>query len=281
MAGIEILALPTVIENGFALPPDYAFEEKYVELGGKGAKTKAILLCNPNNPTGAYYSKKTIERMAALAKRLGLWLIIDEVYRDFYYGSDGYFSGLCLEDYQDRVIVIDSISKKYNACGARVGALLCKNEAFIEGVTKFGQFRLCPPRLGQQLAMNLLDAPPQYLQNAKEEYRKRRDFLYERLSAMDGVQSYIPDGAFYIFARLPIDSAERFCAWLLSDFTYQGYTLLLSPGSGFYFSKGLGEQEVRIAYVLNVDDLKKAMDCLERALVEYRPLVVSPGLVQL
>lgn len=267
MAGINIIPITTNISDDFQLPHVSAFEEKITE------DTKAILLCNPNNPTGSLYTKEALKALAELAKKHDLFLIVDEVYRVFSY-EEAFYSALRLRDVEEHVIVIDSISKKYSACGARIGGVTTRNSELLAGVIKLGQTRLCAPILSQILAEGLLDDDATYLESAKEEYRNRRALLYDRLSKMEGVKSYLPGGAFYIFAELPIDDGDTFCKWLLESFDHQGCTVMLSPGSGFYLTPGLGKREVRIAYVLNCDDLTKAMDCLEVALVEYRTLVM-------
>jgi aspartate aminotransferase len=198
-----------------------------------------------------------------------LFLLVDEVYREFCYGDTPFFSALNLPGLEKHVVVLDSISKRFSACGARVGAILTRNHELLTAIQKYAETRLSPPTYGQIFAEATLDTPETYFETVKAEYQRRRDLLHRRLSAMPGVSCYLPDGAFYLFARFPVDDADRFCQWLLEAFSYQNQTVMLAPGSGFYGSPGLGMQEVRLAYVLNCDDLNCAMDCLERALEQY------------
>ncbi len=263
MAKAKVVPITSYIENGFALPTTADFEAQLTP------KTRVIMLCNPSNPTGCLYSETALRELAALVKKHDLFLIVDEVYREFCYDEQAFFSALHLEDCLQNVVVIDSISKRYSACGARVGMIVTRNEAVINIITQYAEIRLSPPTFGQILAEHLLDTPDTYLENVKEEYVKRRDILYSRLSAMEDVVCYRPGGAFYCFVQLPIDDCDHFCQWLLEDFSLDNQTIMLAPGSGFYFTEGLGKQEVRIAYVLNGDDLNKAMDCLEEALRVY------------
>ena len=263
MAGVNVVPVTSRLENAFALPSIKAFEEKITE------KTKAILLCNPNNPTGRIYSREILEKLAQIVKQHNLYLIVDEVYREFVYDQNPFCSALQIEGLEEQAIVIDSISKRYSACGARVGSIVSRNHQLLERLLKYGQFRLSAPGLGQILAEAAIDIDSSYLENVTAEYDRRRKHLYQRLSAIPGVECYLPEGAFYFFARLPIDQADHFCQWLLESFSHENQTILLSPGSGFYATPGLGENEIRIAYVLNTEDLDKAMDCLEVALTEY------------
>lgn len=269
LAGVSVRPITCDIETGFALPSVADFEAAITP------RTRAILLCNPSNPTGCAYGETDLRQLAELVKKHDLYLIVDEVYREFCYGETTFFSALCIAGLEENVIVIDSISKRYSACGARVGMMLTRNEALATAINSFADIRLSPPSLGQLLTEHLLDLPDSYFEEAKATYQRRRDTLYRRLEAMPGVTSYLPGGAFYCFARLPIDNADRFCRWLLEDFSFENQTVMLAPGSGFYFSEGMGKNEVRIAYVLNEADLERAMDCLENALVTYRAEVLE------
>lgn len=266
-AGIEVRPITCHIENGFALPTVADFEERLTP------KTKAILLCNPSNPTGCIYEERTLRQLAELIRKHDLYLIVDEVYREFCYEKEPFFSALRLNGIEDNVIVIDSISKRFSACGARVGMMVTRNQELSAAINGFADIRLSPPGLGQLLTSHLLDLPDEYFTETKATYEGRRDVLFQRLNAMPGVETYLPGGAFYCFVRLPIEDAEHFCKWLLEDFQHENQTVMLAPGSGFYFSEGKGKNEVRIAYVLNEEDLGKAMDCLEFALVEYGKVV--------
>lgn len=263
MAGVEVKTLPTRIETGFALPSVDDFRRAITP------DVRAILLCNPNNPTGTVYPEAMLRTLAEVVMERNLFLLVDEVYREFCYGDTPFFSALNLPGLEKHVVVLDSISKRFSACGARVGAILTRNHELLTAIRKYAETRLSPPTYGQIFAEATLDTPETYFETVKAEYQRRRDLLHRRLSAMPGVSCYLPDGAFYLFARFPVDDADRFCQWLLEAFSYQNQTVMLAPGSGFYGSPGLGTQEVRLAYVLNCDDLNCAMDCLERALEQY------------
>lgn len=263
MAGVEVKPLPTRIENGFALPSVEDFH-RAITPG-----VKAILLCNPNNPTGTVYPEAMLRALAEVVIERNLFLLVDEVYREFCYGETPFFSALNLPGLEKHVVVLDSISKRFSACGARVGAVLTRNHELLVAMQKYAETRLSPPTYGQIFAEATVDTPETYFETVKAEYQRRRDLLYRRLSAIPGVICYLPDGAFYFFARFPVDDADRFCQWLLEDFSYQNQTVMLAPGSGFYDTPGQGLQEVRLAYVLNCDDLNCAMDCLEHALKQY------------
>lgn len=263
MADVLIKPVTCNIKSGFALPSIADFARAVTP------DVKAILLCNPNNPTGAVYPEKMLRALAELAIERDIYLFIDEVYREFCYGETPFFSALNLSGAEKHVVVFDSISKRYSACGARIGAVLSRNHEVLATILKYAETRLSPPSYGQMLAEALIDTDDQYFETVKAEYRRRRDLLYRRLNAMPGVECYLPDGAFYVFARLPIDDCERFCQWLLEDFSHDNRTVMLAPGNGFYATPGLGKQEVRFAYVLNEHDLNEAMDCLEIALQEY------------
>jgi aspartate aminotransferase len=263
MAGVVVKTLPTRIETGFALPSVDDFRRAITP------DVRAILLCNPNNPTGTVYPEAMLRTLAEVVMERNLFLLVDEVYREFCYGETPFFSALNLPGLEKHVVVLDSISKRFSACGARVGAILTRNHELLTAIQKYAETRLSPPTYGQIFAEATLETPETYFETVKAEYQRRRDLLHRRLSAMPGVTCYLPDGAFYLFARFPVDDADRFCQWLLEAFSYQNQTVMLAPGSGFYGSPGLGTQEVRLAYVLNCDDLNCAMDCLERALEQY------------
>lgn len=263
MSNLTIVPITSHLETGFKLPEVAEFEAVITK------KTKAFFICNPNNPTGCLYSKEDLIALAKLAKKHDLYLFVDEVYREFCYDGGEFFSALRIADMEENVVVMDSISKRFSACGARVGALVTRNQEVLDTVVKFSRLRLSSPTLGQILAEATLLESPAYIEMAREEYDLRRKTVYERLSKMEGVDCYLPGGAFYCFARLPIADSDHFCQWLLEDFSYKNKTVMLAPGAGFYATPALGENEVRIAYVLNVKDLHGAMDCLEAALQVY------------
>lgn len=264
IADVRIQPITCSIEDAFALPDTADFERVI------GPRTKAVFITNPSNPTGRFYSREVLESLAQLVKEHDLYLFVDEVYREFCYEeASPFFSALCLEGLEENVVMIDSISKRYSACGARVGAVATRSTALLEALTRYVKLRLSPPVLGQLLAEALLDVEADYLRGVKAEYQRRRQIVYRRLQQMPGVVSYFPGGAFYCFARFPVENAEHFCRWLLEAFDYQGATVMLSPGEGFYATPGLGVDEVRIAYILNGKDLEAAMDCLEEALRIY------------
>jgi aspartate aminotransferase len=261
-AGVTIKTVTASIESGFALPP---FEEMEKAIT---SKTRAIIICNPNNPTGYLYNKKELEVLKELALKHNLYLFSDEAYREFCYGGE-HFSAMQLKGVEEHVVLMDTISKRYSACGGRIGALVTKNKKLLETVMKFAQARLSPPSFAQILGEAAVDLPSDYFDATKEEYLKRRDIMVSRLNAMPGVFCPNPGGAFYAIAKLPIDDSDKFCQWLLESFSYKNQTVMLAPATGFYATKGLGKDEVRLAYVLNTVDLEKAMDCLEKALEEY------------
>lgn len=263
MAGVEVRTVTSTIDTGFALPSAADIERHLTP------DTKAILICNPNNPTGTFYPKESLEELAVIVKKYDLFLIVDEVYREFCYDGQDFVSALTIKGIEENVIVIDSISKRYSACGARVGALVTRNESVLSAINRYAMLRLGAPALGQLLGEALLDIDDSYLEAVKVEYNFRRMTVYNRLQQMEGVTSYLPGGAFYCFAKFPVDDADRFCQWLLEEFEYNGATVMLSPGAAFYVTPGLGKDEVRIAYVINVEALEMAMDCLERALEVY------------
>ncbi len=262
MAGVKIIPVTSSIENGFALPPISAFEKLITP------KTKAILICNPNNPTGYLYSKEEMLHLEDICLRNNLFLFSDEAYREFCYEGT-YTSALHLEKIQEQVILMDTISKRYSACGARIGAFVTKNKDVYQAAMKLAQARLSPPGLAQILGEAAVDLPDDYFNEPKSAYLSRRDLLVKRLNQMEGVFCPTPGGAFYVIAKLPIDDGDRFCQWLLESFSYQGQTVMLAPASGFYETKGLGKHEVRLAYVINNDDINAAMDCLQEALKVY------------
>ncbi|GAA5220144.1 pyridoxal phosphate-dependent aminotransferase [Membranihabitans marinus] len=262
MAGVSIRPIYTPFEEGFPVPDVQKFEEVVNE------HTRALLLCNPNNPTGKVYSKKMLIELAELVLKYDLYLIVDEVYREFCYEED-FYSVLHLEHIRDRVIVLDSISKRYNACGARVGCIVTHNRLVQEQILKYAQLRLSPPMLAQEYAEQIINPGPEYSNRILSIYKERRNYVISRLEKIPGVTINHPEGAFYIFAKFPVDSAEHFCKWLLTDFRSNNNTVMLAPGNGFYSTEGLGHDELRIAYVLELEQLKLAMDCLEKALVSY------------
>ncbi len=262
-AGIKVVAVRSFIENGFALPPIEEFEKVIT------SRTKAILICNPNNPTGYLYTRNELQSLKDLVKRHDLWLFSDEVYREFCYDGKEYFSVMHLTGLEQNVIMLDSVSKRYSACGARIGALITKNNEVISTAMKFAQARLSPPTFGQVAAEAAIDTPDSYFEKVKEEYVARRNYVVSALNKIEGVFCPKPSGAFYCIARLPIDNADKFCQWLLETFSYENETVMLAPATGFYSHSNLGVDEVRIAYVLNLDSLKRAMKCLEEALKVY------------
>ena len=261
-AGVHVIPITSSIENGFALPPIEEFEKVITE------KTKAIMICNPNNPTGYLYSRKELEILKTLVQKHNLYLFSDEAYREFCYEGEHY-SALQLGGIDENVVMVDTISKRYSACGARIGALVTKNKSVIDTVLKFAQARLSPPSFGQIAGEAAVDLPADYFEKTKAEYQLRRDLIVKRLNGIPGVFCPQPGGAFYAMASLPIDDAEKFCQWLLESFSYEGATVMLAPATGFYGSAGFGKKEVRLAYVLNTDSINKAMDCLEKALEIY------------
>ena len=263
IADVNVVPITTRIEDGFALPSVEAFAAKVTD------RTKAILINNPGNPTGTVYTDEQIEGLRRLAIEHDLFLIADEVYREFNFTGRRIKSVLEMEGLEKNAVMIDSASKMYSLCGARVGFLVSRNPEVTGAALRFAQARLSPPTLEQYGMIGALDTPQSYLDGVRDEYMKRRDLLVSRLRAMPGVVCPDINGAFYATVRLPVDDADKFCQWLLSDFSHEGRTIMFAPASGFYETPGLGKDEVRIAYVLNVDDLGKAMDCLEAALAAY------------
>ncbi|GHT61910.1 aspartate aminotransferase [Bacteroidia bacterium] len=265
-AGAVIRTVVSTIENGFALPPIEEFEALINE------RTKGILICNPNNPTGYLYSRKEMNKIRDLVKKYDLYLFSDEVYREFIYTGSPYVSAFHLVGIEENVVLIDSVSKRYSECGIREGMLITRNKELRKTVMKFCQARLSPPLLGQIVAEASLDVSEEYMQEVYDEYLSRRNFLIDSLNKIPGVYSPIPMGAFYTIARLPVDDADKFCAWCLSDFEYEGQTIFMAPASGFYTTPELGNNEVRIAYVLQKEELQNAMIVLEKALEEYKKI---------
>ena len=262
-AGAVIRTIATTIEEGFSLPKVEKFEELINE------RTRAILICNPNNPTGYLYTRREMNQIRDLVKKYDLYLFSDEVYREFIYTGSPYISACHLEGIEQNVVLIDSVSKRYSECGIRIGALITKNPTIREAVMKFCQARLSPPLIGQIAAEASLDADPDYLRDTYDEYVERRKCLIDGLNRIPGVYSPIPMGAFYTVARLPVDDCEKFCAWCLSDFQYEGETVFLAPAAGFYTTPGSGRDEARIAYVLKKEDLMRALVVLQKALEAY------------
>jgi len=262
-ADVVVKPITSYIENGFALPSISEFEKLI------GPKTKAILICNPSNPTGYLYSKEELELLKQIVIKHDLFLFSDEVYKEFCYDNKPYVSVMHLDGVDENVILLDSVSKRYSACGLRIGAMISKNKQVMSTALKFAQARLSPPTYGQIAAEAAIATPPSYFEKVKTEYVKRRDFLVKELNEMDGVTCPTPSGAFYAIVQLPIDNSDKFCQWLLESFDYNNQTIMLAPATGFYATPGLGLNQVRIAYVLKMDDLKSAMDCLREALKVY------------
>ena len=262
-AGLNVVPVTAHIEDGFALPPIEEIEKKITP------KTKAIVICNPGNPTGYLYSKEELEKLRDIVLKHNLFLFADEVYREFCYDGAEPFSVMNLEGIEQNVIMIDSVSKRYSMCGARIGAIISKNKDVMASALKFGQARLSPPTIDQIAAEAALDTPQSYFDDVVTEYVIRRNIMVEGLNNIPGVFCPKPSGAFYCVAKFPVDNAEKFCQWLLEDFDYEGATVMMAPASGFYSSEGQGTQEARIAYVLNQNALKSAVKCLEEALKVY------------
>jgi aspartate aminotransferase len=261
-AGVKVVPITSRIENGFALPPIQDFEKVIT------SHTRAIIVCSPNNPTGYLYSRQEMEDLKTICLKHNLYLFSDEAYREFSYSGE-YVSALHLSGMDNHVVIMDTVSKRYSACGARLGAFVTKNKAVYDAAMKFAQARLSPPGLAQIMGEAAVDLPGSYFDAPKTEYLERRNLLVSRLNQMPGVFCPNPGGAFYAMARLPIDDSDTFCQWMLESFSYNGKTVMLAPATGFYGTPGLGKNEVRLAYVLNVKALSDAMDCLEKALQEY------------
>lgn len=261
--GLKVVPVPSRVEDGYCLP---SREELLARIT---PRSRAIVICNPSNPTGHVYTPAEMERLRTIALEHDLFLISDEVYRDFVYDGAVWTSVHHLRGMEERAILVDSISKRYSACGARIGCLVTKNQDVLDAVLRFGQARLCPPAMEQIAANAALETPPEYLVEVREEYRRRRDAAFEALSHIPGVVATKPPGAFYSMVKLPVDSADRFCAWLLAEFSDRNETVMLAPANGFYATPGLGEQEVRLAFVLNVEAIRRSMEILEKALAAY------------
>lgn len=262
-AGAVIRTIATTIEEGFSLPKVEKFEELI------NAHTRAILICNPNNPTGYLYTRREMNQIRDLVKKHDLYLFSDEVYREFIYTGSPYISACHLEGIEDNVVLIDSVSKRYSECGIRIGALITKNKQVRQAVMKFCQARLSPPLIGQVIAEASLNTPDDYMRDVYDEYVERRKCLIDGLNRIPGVYSPIPMGAFYTVAKLPVDDAEKFCAWCLEEFQYEGATVMMAPAAGFYTTPGAGRDQVRIAYVLKKEDLMQALVVLKKALEAY------------
>jgi aspartate aminotransferase len=262
-SGVVVKPIPSFIENGFALPPISEFEKAITP------RTKAIMVCNPNNPTGYLYSREELEILKEIVIKHDLYLFSDEVYREFCYDGNSHFSVMQLDGLQEHVILFDSVSKRYSACGVRIGCMISKNKAVMSTALKFAQARLSPPTLGQVASEAALDTPSSYFDEVLVEYHARRDIVVEAINKIPGAFCPNPKGAFYVVARLPIDDSDIFCQWLLEDFEYQNQTVMLAPATGFYATPGKGKDEVRISYVLKVADLAASMKCLEEALKVY------------
>jgi aspartate aminotransferase len=274
-ANVKIKAIRSFIENGFAMPPISEFEKLITP------KTKAILICNPSNPTGYLYTREELESLKELVKKYDLWLFSDEVYREFCYDGKEHYSVMQLTEIENNTVLLDSVSKRYSACGARIGALISRNKEMMSTALKFAQARLSPPTFGQIAAEAALETPDSYFENVKAEYVARRNFVVDSINKMEGAYCPKPNGAFYCIARLPVDNSDRFCQWLLEEFSYENETVMLAPANGFYSDPTFGTDEVRIAYVLNLHDLQKAMTCLEQALKIYPGRTINKKTEQL
>ncbi len=267
-SGVEIVPIPSSIESGFALPPIADFEKAI------SPRTKAIMICNPNNPTGYLYSREELEVLRKLVLKYDLYLFADEVYREFTYDGLKHESVMHLEGLEEHIVMIDSVSKRYSACGVRIGNLVTKNKAVLATALKFAQARLSPPTFGQVAAEAAVDTPSSYFDMVMDEYLARRDLVVKEINSMEGAFCPVPKGAFYVTAKLPIDNADKYCQWLLEEFNHNNQTVMLAPATGFYTTPGKGHNEVRISYVLNVNDLKNAMDTLAASLKVYPGRVV-------
>ncbi len=263
-AGVKVVPIPSGIEDGFSLPSIEAFEKAVTP------NTKAIMICNPNNPTGYLYSAEELNVLKDICLKHDLFLFSDEAYREFCYDGKKHISALSLEGLEEHAILLDTISKRYSACGGRIGAFVTRNQQVLDAAMKFAQARLSPPSFAQILGEAAVDLPADYFAEVHAEYTSRRDLLVKRLQDMEGVKCPLPGGAFYAMAELPVQDSEKFCQWLLEGFSHNGATVMMAPAAGFYATPGKGRNEVRLAYVLNNDDINAAMDCLEAALKEYK-----------
>jgi len=260
---VVIKPITSSIENGFQLPSIAEFGKVI------GPKTKGIFICNPNNPTGYVYSREELLQLQELVLKYDLFLIADEVYSEFVYDGKSHYSVLELNRIRENVVMVDSVSKRFSACGIRIGSLVSKNKKVIKTIAKLAMARLCPPMLGQVVAESAVDSPPEYMEDVYREYLQRRNYFINALNKIEGVYSPMPMGAFYSMVELPIDDSDRFCQWILEEFEYKGATVMMAPASGFYSTPGIGHNQVRVAYVLNVEDLTAAVECLEVALKVY------------
>ncbi len=263
MNGIKFKAIPTDIRQGFQIPPVEEFEKAITD------RTKAILLCNPGNPTGTQYSKESMMAIGEIVKKHDLFLLSDEVYREFCYTDEPHFSAMNIPGLEQNVILIDSVSKRYNLCGARVGCIISHNKEVMAAAMKFAQARLCPPVLGQYAAIGALDTPDEYFEAVKEEYIRRRDFMIQTLNSIEGVYTPLPMGAFYTIAELPVDDTESFAKWMLENFRIDNETTMITPAASFYKTPGMGKNHARIAYVLEIEEMRKALKILEEGLKAY------------
>lgn len=263
-SGVKVVPIPSGIDDGFALPSIDSFERAVT------TRTKAIMICNPNNPTGYLYSREELEVLKEICLKHDLFLFSDEAYREFCYDGAKHISALSLEGLEEHAILLDTISKRYSACGGRIGAFVTRNQSVLDAAMKFAQARLSPPSFAQILGEAAVDLPADYFDAVHAEYTARRDVLVSRLQAMPGVKCPLPGGAFYAMAQLPVDDSEKFCQWLLEGFSHNGATVMMAPAAGFYATPGKGKNEVRLAYVLNKEDINAAMDCLEAALEVYK-----------
>ena len=263
-SGVKVVPIPSGIEDGFSLPSIESFEKAVT------TRTKAIMICNPNNPTGYLYSMDELNILKEICLKHDLFLFSDEAYREFCYDGNKHISALSLPGLEEHAILLDTISKRYSACGGRIGAFVTRNQHVLDAAMKFAQARLSPPSFAQILGEAAVDLPADYFSEVHAEYTSRRDLLVKRLQAMKGVKCPLPGGAFYAMAQLPVDDSEKFCQWLLEGFSHNGATVMMAPAAGFYATTGKGKNEVRLAYVLNKEDINTAMDCLEAALAEYK-----------